>query len=178
MLWRREDHPGHEWARLWSEAGRWQLAGTAVMSHEGTPCRLDYRVVCDEGWRTLYARVEGWVGDEAVRVEVAAGPDGRWRRDGEEVAAVRGCVDVDLAFSPSTNLLPIRRLGLAVGERAEATAAWLTFPALALEPLPQVYERVAEDLYRYESGGGAFRDEIRVNAAGFPVRYIGWRAEP
>jgi hypothetical protein len=55
--------------------------------------------------------VEGWVGREAVRIEIAAS-SGRWRMNGEERPEVEGSLDLDLNFSPSTNLLPIRRLDL------------------------------------------------------------------
>jgi Putative glycolipid-binding len=40
----------------------------------------------------------------------------------------RDCVDVDLGFTPATNTLPIRRLGLEVGEAAGLAVAWLNGP--------------------------------------------------
>ncbi|HEX3177350.1 MAG TPA: putative glycolipid-binding domain-containing protein, partial [Methylomirabilota bacterium] len=83
-----------------------------------------------------------------------------------------------LGFSPSTNLLPIRRLSPAIGESRDVTAAWLPFPALALEPLPQRYHRETDATYRYESSGGAFTRILRVNAEGFVTEYPGlWQAE-
>jgi hypothetical protein len=42
------------------------------------------------------------------------------------------------AFSPSTNLLPIRRLNLGVGQAAKVQAAWLRFLGFTLESLPPV----------------------------------------
>jgi len=84
---------------------------------------------------------------------------------------VTGCVDLDLNFSPSTNLLPIRRLNMAVGQQVEVRAAWLRFPSFRLEPLVQVYRRIDETRYRYESGGGTFITELRVNEAGFVTQY-------
>jgi hypothetical protein len=87
-------------------------------------------------------------------------------------------VDIDLGFSPSTNLLPIRRLALNVGEEAEVRAAWLPFPSLVFEVLPQVYRREGERTYRYESRGGAFVRVLEVNAVGFVTSYPGlWQAE-
>src|SRR5712664_99467 len=38
--------------------------------------------------------------------------------------------DIDLAVTPATNTLPIRRLNLEVGQSQEVTAAWLKFPDL------------------------------------------------
>lgn len=88
-------------------------------------------------------------------------------------------MDVDLNFSPSTNLLPIRRLGLDAGAAAEVHAAWLRFPSLRLERLQQTYTRTGERSYRYESADGAFMRDLEVNAAGLVTRYPGiWEAEP
>ncbi|HEX8321057.1 putative glycolipid-binding domain-containing protein [Longimicrobium sp.] len=170
ILWRRVDQPGHESARVDRVGEGWWLAGTAVFADDAGPCCLSYRVACDAGWRTLRTRVSGWIGQRTVDVEIAVA-DGVWRMNGVEVPQVAGCVDVDLNFSPSTNLLPIRRLNLAVGERAEVRAAWLRFPSLALEPLQQTYIRTGEHAYRYESAGGAFVRDLQVDEAGFPTRY-------
>ena len=91
---------------------------------------------------------------------------------------MEGCDDLDLNFSPSTNALPIRRLGLAVGQAAEVRAAWLRFPSFALEPLEQVYRRTGDAIYRYESAGGTFVADLEVNAAGLVIHYPGFcRAE-
>ena len=177
-LWRRVDQPGHEFARVAHTGEGWQLAGTAVFAYDGTLCCFSYVIDCDADWRTVGTRVSGWIGARAVEVEIATGADGAWRMNGAEVPEVAGSVDVDLNFSPSTNLLPIRRLNLAVGERAEVRAAWLRFPGLALEPLQQTYIRTGERTYRYESAGGAFVRDLEVDEAGLVTRYPGfWERE-
>ena len=171
ILWRRLDLPGHESARVWRDGDGWVLAGSAVFAHEGRPCRLDYLIQCDAEWRTRGATVRGWVGDAEVEVAIEVDAEGRWRLNGAECPRVQGCIDVDLNFSPSTNLLPIRRLRLAIGDQAEVRAAWLRFPGFVLEPLPQVYRRTAERTYRYESAGGAFVRDLAVDDAGFVTSY-------
>jgi hypothetical protein len=89
-----------------------------------------------------------------------------------------GCIDLDLNFSPSTNLLPIRRLDIAIGETADIKAAWLRFPSFKLEPLPQRYHHLDETTYHYESGGGEFVADLRVNRSGFVIDYPGlWQSE-
>ena len=88
-----------------------------------------------------------------------------------EIPSVACCLDLDLAFTPATNILPLRRLGLAVGESREVTAAWLRFPDLSVEPLPQRYTRLDERRVRYESRGGAFTAELEVDELGLVVRY-------
>jgi hypothetical protein len=173
VLWQRLDAPGHESARLSSEPSGWRLAGTAVFAHEDRACRLSYAVVCDARWHTISAEVEGWVGDVTVAISINADAARTWRLNGVDCPAVAGCVDVDLNFSPSTNTLPIRRLGLAVGDEAPVYAAWLRFPSFTLERLDQVYRRTGPTTYRYQSGGGEFSAEIEVDEAGLVTTYPG-----
>jgi hypothetical protein len=173
ILWRRLDRPGHETARLSATT----LHGAAVFLHESQPVRLDYEIVCDDAWRTRSARVTGWIGEGIVNVRLTH-DSGEWTLNGTSVPAVAGCIDVDLNFSPSTNLLPIRRLGLAIGEEAEVHAAWLRFPSLTLEPLVQTYRRLDTHRYRYSSAGGSFVAELEVDDVGFVLDYAGvWRRE-
>ena len=178
ILWRRVDRPGHESARVSPGLAGWELAGTAVFAHEGKACGFNYTIACDREWRTKSADVVGWLGADAVRVNALVGEDGRWRVDGVDIPEIAGCVDVDLNFSPSTNLLPIRRLDLAVGEEKEVRAAWLRFPSFRFEPLEQTYRRLAEGRYVYRSAGGRFERELDVDGNGFVLRYPGfWEVE-
>jgi hypothetical protein len=177
ILWRRLDQPGHESARLTRHEGGWRLTGTAVFAHRRQPCRLDYQVTCDAVWQTLSGKVEGWVGEKVVEIEISVDPQRHWLLNGEECPQVRGCNDIDLNFSPSTNLLPIRRLGLEVGQGAGVRAAWLRFPSFTLEPLKQYYTRIDEAIYRYESAGGRFVTELNVSEAGFIAQYPGFWVE-
>ena len=174
ILWRRLDRRGHEACRVEPADRGWRLAGSAVFEHESGSCRLDYSVLTDPAWNTVSARVDGWVRDRTISVEIAVGASGRWSLNGAPRPELDGCVDVDLNFSPSTNLLPIRRLALEVGSEAAVRAAWLRFPGFALEPLEQVYRRAAVGLYRYESAGGQFRADLEVDESGFVTRYPGF----
>src|SRR5262245_38424792 len=122
ILWRRLDLPGHEIGRLARRDDGWELSGTAVFSHENRPCKLDYRVICAADWRTCAAQVTGAIGERDVHLRISVNSQRNWFLDATECPAVAGCLDIDLGFSPSTNLLPIRRLSLAVGQEAEVRA--------------------------------------------------------
>jgi uncharacterized protein len=171
ILWRWLDRPGHDAARVHFDGAHWNVAGTAVFAHEGQPCRLDYCVTCDAEWRTLRCTVAGWVGQQTVEIDIPVDEAGQWRMNGADRPQVAGCTDIDLNFSPSTNLLPIRRLKLEVGGAAPVRAAWLRFPSFALEPLEQTYTRLSANVYRYESAGGAFTADVQVNEAGLVTLY-------
>jgi len=118
------------------------------------------------------------VGEKVIEIELAVDSASRWTLNGAQRPEAAGCIDLDLNFSPSTNLLPLRRLGLAVGQEAKVRAAWLRFPSFALEPLDQLYRRIGESTYRYESANGAFVADLEVNGAGFVIHYPGfWQAQ-
>lgn len=170
MMWRRLDCPGHEWARLSLRGTNPVLRGTAVFSEDRVPARLDYRIVCSPRWDTLSAVVLGWVGGAKVDLRLERAAAQAWLLNGVPVPEVQGCADIDLSFSPSTNLLPIRRLGLKVGEEAEVRAAWLTFPDLGLRPLVQGFRRESRDRYAYRSDTG-FSTTLQVDRDGFVVEY-------
>jgi uncharacterized protein len=171
ILWHRLDHPGHESAYLSFQEGTWRLTGTAVFADHQQPCRLDYGVTCDAQWHTLSGRVTGWIGGTTVDIALSVDAARRWWMNDTACPEVAGCIDLDLNFSPSTNLLPMRRLDLAIGQAAEVQAAWLRFPSFTLEPLVQVYHRLDDATYRYESDGGQFVTELQVNPGGFVIHY-------
>ena len=63
-----------------------------------------------------------------------------------------GCDDIDLGWTPATNTIPIRRLGLELGETSTITAAWVRFPELDVVCNRQRYTRLTNSRWRYESG--------------------------
>src|SRR4051812_38604741 len=178
ILWQRVDHPGHEISALDPRDGGWQLAGTVLLVHERMPCELTYSIQCDLEWETQSVWIRGQVGAKPVSLAFTRTSASEWYSNGLHVPEVDGCIDIDLGFSPSTNLLPIRRLGLAIGSRAVVRAAWVRFPELSLELLDQAYTRLDESHYLYESADGSFRRELLVGANGFVLEYPGyWRTD-
>lgn len=170
MLWRRMDGSGHDWARVSGTPAAPTLRGTSIFHEDGIPGRIDYRIRCDARWVTRSAQVLGWVGDRKVSLAIERSPSGSWRMDGREIPGVHGCDDLDLSFTPATNLLAIRRLDLAVGEEGEARAAWLVFPDMALSPLTQRFRRVGADRYAYHSDNG-FSTDLTVDGPGIVMEY-------
>jgi hypothetical protein len=176
IVWRRTDKAGHEFATLAERDDGAKLSGVAVLSERGAPCRVRYEIDLDSEWRTLSCVLTGQIGNKTI--EVAIKHTGQiWTTNGVEIPAVAGCDDIDLGFSPATNLLPMRRLALKVGESASVRAAWVHFPELTVQLLEQKYTRLGDDRYRYESAGG-FRRDLKVDDVGFVLEYPDlWYAE-
>ena len=174
VVWQRLDQPGFEICRLWQRDDALRLEGTIHTIAEGVPAELSYEVTCDRTWATRAVRVALRRGPSTVTVELRREEGDRWWRDGVRMAELDGTTDIDLGFTPATNTLPIRRLSLAVGASAPVKAAWMRFPDLHVEVLPQRYTRLGPNRYRYESAGGAFVAELRVDELGLVVRYGDW----
>jgi hypothetical protein len=82
--------------------------------------------------------------------------------NGEEVAAVEGCIDVDLNFSLSRTSSD-QAFGSPVSATRRPSAAWLRFPSFELEPLEQTYnsqERVGFTAIESSTG---FEKDITVD---------------
>ncbi len=125
VIWRRLDQPGHDSALLTEGATGAVIQGTAVFRELSRTCRLDYRIVCDAEWRTVSARLGGWIETLPIDMTIAVDASRRWTLNGHAQHDLHGCDDIDLSFSPSTNLLPIRRARLVVGARMSVRAGWL-----------------------------------------------------
>ena len=178
VRWRRLDVPGHDACRLVEDADGWRVEGTASFGEGAGAARLDYVVDCDAAWRTLRGAVRGRLGERVVHVHVERTAEGHWMLDGRLRPGLEPYVDLDLAFTPATNLLQLRRIALAVGEGADVPVAWLDPEQGTFEPLPQRYERRSETTYWYESPTAGYRALLEVGEAGFVRRYPGlWEAE-
>ena len=178
ILWRRLDSPGHDACRLEKHSDGWQLDGTAVFSLGGLPACLTYNAACDASWRAKGGRVSGWIGDRSVEFLIARMDGGAWTLDGDDVPGLGHCVDLDFGFTPSTNLLQLRRLALALGQTADAPVAWLDVSTGELAVLVQRYERRSDTTYLYQAPRFDYADLLEVDPTGFVRRYPGlWEAE-
>ena len=179
LFWERLSRPGLERFELSSRPSRWTLRGTILAPAGREPVEVRYEVVCNKDWKTTGAHVTLLRGRRERSLELAV-RKGRWYARGREIRRVRGSIDVDLGWSPSTNTLPIRRLGLRVGESSgPLTMAWVRFPELTVQPLAQEYRRLAPRRYLYGSRQGSFAAELEVDRDGLVVTYGDfWRRVP
>jgi len=178
MLWRRLDRPGHDACRLERSAAGWTLEGAAVFSEASGPARLSYHLACDLTWRTEWGEVHGWIGAQSIELKVVRGGRGVWTLNGAAVPSLDRCVDLDLGFTPSTNLFQLRRLALDEGQAMDNPVAWLDVSTATLTLLEQRYERRSETAYWYEAPRFTYAALIEVMPIGFVRRYPQlWEAE-
>jgi uncharacterized protein len=169
ILWQDISNGALDRCRLDSTPSGLRLAGTVLTAAYGDPLVVRYLVVTDENGLTR--RVELDLDGSTPRVLLADGV-GRWHWDGvSELTDVAGALDVDLTVTPATNTLPIRRLGLEVGQAADLRMAWIQFPDLEVIPSEQRYERLTQDRWRFSTGD--FQAELVVDRDGLVLDYGG-----
>jgi hypothetical protein len=77
---------------------------------------------------------------------------GRWgEMNGAHRHDLAGCSDIALAITPFTTSIPIRRLGLAVGDHAEVTAALVDVETLGVVAVRLRLERLTPRRFRRTS---------------------------
>ncbi|TDE10965.1 putative glycolipid-binding domain-containing protein [Jiangella asiatica] len=149
------------------------VADAVVVALDGRPTRLGYRIVAAPDWtvRRLELRPHG---EPDLVLERRAGD--RWYDGaGVERHELAGCVDVDIALTPFTNTLPIRRVGLAAGDSADLRMVYVQVEhGLDVIAVDQYYMRLGADTYRYRSGD--FTADLTVDVDGLVIDYPGlWR---
>jgi hypothetical protein len=166
VVWKNLLIKGTDYCALSHTPEGWLLKGTVVGVLKGQrPMLTNYHIYCDDKWLTNRVKVERTVGKDTKTLSLSVESRGVWRSSGQELPEVHGCHDIDLAVTPATNTLPIRRLDVQIGHSESVTAAWVKFPELEIQPLSQRYRRLAKNTYRYESNTG-FSAEIVVDDFG------------
>ncbi len=155
----------------------WLVQGCTTGFEDGRTWIVDYAIELDGAWATRAARVScrSEAGHRTTSLE--ADREGHWRVDGHAAPHLDGCLDVDLESSAMTNAFPVHRLRLAVGARADAPAAYVRAPDLAVERLGQTYERITDEggQQRYEYAAPVFDFACRLayDDSGLVLNYPG-----
>ncbi len=190
VVWRRVGvSHGLDLVRVEESPDGWVGHGAEVVLEGTRAWAVTFRVEADASWRTrsLEASV---VSDDGLRqIKLESDGVGLWRRDGEPARELDGCIDVDIAATPLTNTLPIRRLGLAAGEQASISVAWVDVPSLEIERSEQLYTYQGLDgqgRHRWEystPGDSPYRltvddDGLVIDYERFATRLSGQREDP
>lgn len=139
------------------------IVGTFNGSKHGT--RYEVHLSRDWVFRTL--RLEQMDGR---RLELSRAGD-MWLSQGRAAEHLAGCVDLDLSGSPFTNTLPIRRLSWPVGSPRTLRMAYVPFDTLMPFADGQIYTRLSQSSFRYQSEDGTFEQTISVDEDGLVTDY-------
>ena len=173
----RDAQRGFEVVFIRAESGGYRIDGHTAAVEDGQAFAAAYAIALDGDWATRSAHVRGRSATGNYKLELESDGAGHWTVDGEQAPELDGYIDVDLEASAFTNTFPIHRLGLEVGERAEAPAVYVRELDRAVERLEQRYARLPDDgarrRYHYESPRFGFEAELVYDEAGLILDYPG-----
>ena len=178
FAWSRLDvHVGLGWARFEADDSI-RVEGHEVIVDAGVSWVVAFEVQLDEGWQSRRAEVVVH-GDHGSReLVLESDGNGNWQVNGSPAPELRGCLDVDIAATPSTNTFVIRRLGLPVGRIGEVRVVWVSIPALEVAAVEQSYTHLEPrngiDRYEYRSRGSIDGWVIEVDEDGVALDYEGF----
>lgn len=173
----REARSGFEVAYFRRLAEGWALDGTTAAVEDGRTWVVAYRIGLDAAWATRSAEITVRSVAGLRRTVLAADGAGRWLLNGDPAAHLDGCLDIDLEASAMTNTMPVHRLGLVTGGRADAPAAYVRARDLSVDRLEQSYRRIADDAdhqrYDYSAPAFGFTSRLVYDESGLILDYPG-----
>ncbi|SES33428.1 putative glycolipid-binding domain-containing protein [Rhizobium sp. NFR03] len=176
--WRPLDGEGLEHLTLMPLSGPRpgiRIESVVIGARGGSAYGLRYTIDCDPHWTTTALTLDTTTG---IRLSLISDGLGHWQDDdGHALPAFDGCIDVDLAGTPFTNTLPIRRLALRP-EDGTRSLDMLYVPFDTFEPLrdSQHYTCLSEGmtndrLYRYEAADRSFTADLSLDEDGLVLDY-------
>jgi hypothetical protein len=161
----RDARLGFEVAYFSSTGRAYHINGCTTAVEDDQTWMVSYAIRLDRNGTTRSARITGRSASGIRHARLEADGLGRWRVDGELASHLDGCLDVDLESSAMTNALPVHRMGLPIGARASAPAAYVRALDLSVGRLDQDYARTADE-------GGYQRYDYAAPVFGFACRLI------
>ena len=181
VIWAATAWPGLEHLEIRERPDGIDFDGLVVAHVDGEALRLAYRLRCDADWTAR--RLE--VARHGVSPDLVFESDGKghWTDGaGTELPELAGCIDVDIAVTPLTNTLPIRRLSWQPGQARDLLMVYVAVPEMTYQLARQRYTWLESGpsgaVFRYESG--AFRRDLWIDPDGLVIDYPGFwrRVEP
>jgi len=145
--------------------------GVVIGVRNGVSYGLEYQIRCAADWsvRSFDVRLAG-----GGALRLTADGSGGWWETGAPRADLAGCVDLDLAATPFTNTLAIRRLDLAPQQRRVIRAVYVAVPSLQATVAAQAYICLEPRLrYRYENLDTSFHAELPMDVNDVVTDYPG-----
>ncbi|NMA99781.1 MAG: putative glycolipid-binding domain-containing protein [Phyllobacteriaceae bacterium] len=165
IRWQGLDFKTFEHAHVVANGRDTRIRGTII----GPDFGLFYRLKLDENGHTRTVRIER---TDGRLLELFSDGAGGWSDDrAEPVAALRGCIDVDIWPTPMTNSLPIWRTDWQDNQPIRFAMAWIDATDFSFKRSEQIYTRLGPGGFLFQSAD--FEAELAVDETGLVTDYPG-----
>ncbi len=173
ILWHSAALTRFEYFELDHRTFGYALRGVVLARLEGEPAEVVYDIECDRHWQTRRVGIVQTCNSVVTALTLRVSEKQDWYNGNTLLPELGGLFDVDLAITPSTNLLPLKRQPVAVGGTLETRSAWVQFPSLDITPLTQTYTRTGEREYAYAAPSLDYKARLTFDADGVCESYGG-----
>jgi uncharacterized protein len=168
---------GFEVAYFTAREHGWRIDGTTAAIEDAQTWVVTYRIEADATWVTRGAHITARTAAGSRETVLESDGAGRWLVDSRPAPRLDGCMDVDLESSAMTNTLPVHRLDVPPGVRADVPAAYVRALTLTADRLDQTYERIPDEAarrrYDYAAPAFGFTARLVYDESGLVADYPG-----
>lgn len=170
-MWHVVDTAGFEAAWVTEDGQSMQVIGQAV-GQLPEPYSLNYQLTVDADLVTRRLTVSAQPAGPRRELSLVH-EGGTWRVNGQLRPDLSGALDCDLAASPFTNTMPVRRQGLLTGGEERFLMAYVEVPSLRVVASWQRYTHLRETtrghLVRFDSDD--FTADVTFDDDGYVLDY-------
>lgn len=147
------------------------ITSTIIGLYDGAIYKVDYQIKTNARWETVFLEINYRLNNHQQTIRFEGDGKGNWTSNGQKDERFNGCLDVDIAVTPFTNTLPIRRLNLPGNQSQEIKVIYCDLLAQAIKPVRQQYTCLSPTQYHYQNIPNDFEATIEVDEAGLVVDY-------
>jgi uncharacterized protein len=171
LLWTGREYHSLENCLIDEQQDGAEINSTIIGSYEGKLYKAEYHIRTNERWQTVLLEINSRHSNQVQKLRLEGDGQGNWLQDGKRAEQYNGCIDVDIAVTPFTNTLPIRRLHLQHGQQQEIQVIYCNLLGQEIKPVRQRYTCLSATEYRYENIPNDFEATIQVDELGLVVDY-------
>ncbi len=139
---------------------------------KGRPILIEYHLIISGNWLIKEVEIRSLLAHKNITLK--SGSNGKWYDvDNQEISELDSCLDIDIAITPFTNTLPIKRLGNSLKQRTKITVLYFDIDNWRFKKVEQYYTKLSDNLYKYEGVFRNFVADLPIDDYGFVTTYPG-----
>ena len=171
ILWSGIEYYSLENCIVDSNSGSVSIRSTILGLYLDKLYQVKYKIQLNPFWQTYYCLVEAQFDDEIKSFEFSKNEKEEWSLNGKYQPEFDGCLDVDIPLTPLTNSLPINRLQFKQNQEEKIDVVYIDLLENEIRRVKQKYQRISNEIYKYENIPNDFEAEIKVDNLGFVIDY-------